>query len=138
MEYQINSVSFLAPEFKIMMQALSILDCSKTTVVRNFSHHSINFIPDPLNLDKELMEIRFNDVTVTYVINNQDICCTGYLFFDDISDLESYLDVCNKCFETVTPNSWKYKDCCIELLKEGKDFYFVFTPISLLSPTTST
>jgi len=139
MQYQVNSISFSASKYKtIMIQASSILDCNKVTVIKNFSHHYINFIPDPLNIDKELMEIRFKDVTIAYVINNQDICYAGYLFLDDLSDLERYLDVCNKYFEIVTQNSWKYNNCCIEFLKEGADFYFYFTPISLLSPTIST
>jgi len=127
MECQVNSTSFLAPKSKIiMLQALSVLDCNKATVLKNFPHHNINIIPDPLNQDKELMEIRFKNVTITYVINDQDICCAGYLFLDDISDLERYMDICNKHFETVAQNSWKYKNCCIELLKEGADSYFVF------------
>ena len=113
-----------------MMQASSISGCSKTTVKKNFPDHRINIIPDPLSQDKELMEIRLKDVTVTYVINNQDICSTGYLFLDNTSDLERYLNVCNKYFKTVTQDSWKYKNCYIKLLKEDTDFYFYFTPKS--------
>ena len=109
-----------------MMQAASIFGCNKATVEKNFPHHRINIIPDPLNTDKELMEIRLKDITVTYVINDQGICYTGYLFLDDISDYEKYLNVCNKYFKTVALNSWKYKNCCIELMKEGPDFYFYF------------
>ena len=131
MKYQINPISFFAPKSKIIMiQALSVLDCNKVTILKKFPHHNVNIIPDPLNLDKELMEIRFKNVTITYVINNQDICCTGYLFLNDLPDLERYMNICNKHFETVTQNSWKHKNCCIELLKEGADFYFVFAPKS--------
>jgi len=129
MKYPVNPISFLASKSKIIMiQALSVLDCNKVTVLKNFPHHNINIIPDPLNQDKELMEIGFKNVTITYVINHQDICCAGYLFLDNISDLERYMDICNKHFETVTQNSWKYKNCCIELLKEGADSYFQFNP----------
>jgi hypothetical protein len=109
-----------------MMQASSILGCDKAIVKKNFPHHNINIIPDPLNSDKELMEIRLKDATVTYVINNQDICSTGYLFLDDISDLKRYLNICNKYFKTVAQDSWKYKNCGIELQQEGTDFYFIF------------
>lgn len=113
------------------MQASSIPGCSKATVIKNFPYHNINIIPDPLNLDKELMEIRLKDVIVTYVINNQDICRTGYLFLDDISDLDKYLNVCNKYFKTLAPNFWMYKNCCIKLMKEGADFYFEYSSIFL-------
>ena len=117
------------PKYKtIMMQQASISGCSKATVKNDFLHHSINIIPDPLNIDKELMEIRFNDVIVSYIINNQDVCCTGYLFVDDTTNLRQYLNVCNKYFMTIAQDSWKYQNCYIELQKEGRDFYFVFYP----------
>jgi len=109
-----------------MMQAASIPGCSKATVVQNFPHHHINIISDPQNPDGELMEIRFKDIIVTYEVNDQGICHTGYLFSDGISDFENYLNVCEKYFNPVTLNSWKYENCCIELMKEGPDFYFLF------------
>ena len=127
MQYQITSLSFFKPKRKsIMMHASSILGCSKTVVKKKIPHHIINFIPDPLNSNKELMEIRLKDVTVTYVINNRDICCSGYLFLDDASNLEKYLNICNRYFKIITQNSWKYKNCYIEFLKEGPDLYFLF------------
>ena len=110
-----------------MIQAASILGYNKAAVIKNFPNHQINIIPDPLNSDKELMEIRLKDVTVTYIINNQNICCSGYLFLDDISHLDRYLNVCNKYFKTAAQASWKYKNCYIELLKEGADSYFLFS-----------
>ena len=111
-----------------MIQASSIIGCSKATVMQKFPHHRINFIPDPSNLDKELMEIWLENVGITYIINKQDICIAGYLFLDDATKLEKYLNICNRCFKIVAKNSWRYKNCRIELKKEGADFYFEFTP----------
>jgi len=135
MEYQVNAISLLAPESKIIMvQLLSILGCNKATAKKYFPHRRINIIPDLLNQDKKLMEIRLKKATITYVINNEGICSAGYLFLDDLSDLERYISICNKYFEIVTQNSWKYKNCCIKLLKKCDDSYFVISP---LSPTFS-
>jgi len=129
MQYQTNYfVSyFVKREYKtIMMQTASILGRSTVAVKKEFPHHLIHIIPDPLNIDKELLEMKFKSTTVTYVINHQDICTTGYLFLNNTLDLENYLTVCKKYFDTVASNSWKYKSCYIELLKEGDSFYFLF------------
>ncbi len=67
---------------------------------------------------EELMEIRIRDATVTYVLNKEQICVTGYLFLDNLSDLEGYLNACNKHFKIAGLGYWKYKVHYIELKKE--------------------
>jgi len=131
MQYQ-NAVS-VKPEYKaIMMQTASISGYSTIIIKKKFPNHHIHIIPDPLNIDKGLMEIRLKELTVTFVVNQQDICSTGYLFLNKMSELKKYLTVCKKYFESLTPNSWRYKNCCIELLKEGTDYYFLFYAYSEL------
>ncbi len=102
-----------------------ILNRTENEIKKHFTENQVVSIP---YLEGETMlEVRLNQSTLTCLMNENGICCAGFLFFDDEDLYNVYKGICNDQCEIIAPKVWKYDNYYIEL-KENKDvgFYFAF------------
>ncbi len=101
-----------------------ILNCTESEIREHFSEDEITVPSDP-NTNK-LMEIRLSYGTLTCQFNDDNICSSGFLFFDDSILFNVYREICNDQCEIVCTNVWKYDNYYIMLKSYISEFYFTF------------
>lgn len=101
-----------------------ILNCTRAEIRKNFPKNRITILP---GLDSnELMEIRFEDRTLSCLFNNNNTCYSGFLFLDNLEFLDIYKKICNNLCRIVVSDVWRYDNYYIELRSHKADFYFAF------------
>lgn len=76
---------------------------------------------------EKYMEIRFDTATIKRLLRDNDICEGSFLFFDDVADLESFIEYCTRAFAYDNRlRKWGLKDGCIYVVRNGDDSFLAF------------
>lgn len=84
------------------------------------------------NEGKEVMlEVRFENATINYLFDKENLCKGGILFFNDPTDIFQYIEYCYQTYDYDNEShGWRWNDCLIELYTERNDVHFKFSSVN--------